>query len=96
MVSPTRIPATASGSSGHHGGSPWKPTPLGRSVNTQPCISLVRARNPQAAAETGTPSSAASTSRTRYPRVRSAASGLADAAAAPPPPGSPAITSNDA
>ena len=29
MVSPTSRPARASGSSGHHSGSPWKPSPLG-------------------------------------------------------------------
>ena len=43
-VRATSTPATASGSRGHHSGSPWKPRPLGRSVKTQPCVLLTSAR----------------------------------------------------
>ena len=62
MVAATSSPASTSGRIGHHSGSPWKPRPLGRSVKIHPCILLTRARKKYAAAETGTPMIAASTS----------------------------------
>jgi len=46
MVSATSTPATASGSSGHHSGSAWNPSPLGRSVKIHPCSLLTSARKP--------------------------------------------------
>jgi hypothetical protein len=41
MTAPTITPATASGSSGHQGGVPWKPRSFGRSVNTQAWMSAI-------------------------------------------------------
>jgi hypothetical protein len=62
MVSATRTPARASSGSGHHSGVPSKPNALGRSVKTHSWSLATSARYPYAAAEIGTPRTAASTS----------------------------------
>ena len=65
MVSATSRPATASGSSGHHSGSEWKPSPLGSVVKTAFWITATSLRKPYAMAAIGTPRMAASTSSAR-------------------------------
>ena len=40
----TSTPASSSGKMGHHRGSPWKPSPLGKLVKIQPCSLLTSAR----------------------------------------------------
>jgi hypothetical protein len=62
IATATSSPASNSGGTGHHSGSAWKPRPLGRSVKIHSCSLLTSARKKYAAAETGTPMTAASTS----------------------------------
>ncbi len=63
IVRATRMPPTASIGNGHQTGTEWKPRSSGRLVNTQCWSLLTSARKPQATADTGTPSTPATTSR---------------------------------
>ncbi len=59
IASATSRPESASSGSGHHIGAESNPSVFGRSLKTASWSQSTSARNPYAAAETGTPSSAA-------------------------------------
>jgi hypothetical protein len=61
MVSATSRPASTSSGAGHHTGTSSKPSCPGRSVYSHSCSSLTSHRKPYAAAATGAPTIAAST-----------------------------------
>ena len=65
IVSPTSRPATASGTTGHHNGAGESPRPFGAATNAHCCTRAMSLRNQNAAAEIGTPSATARTSRRR-------------------------------
>src|SRR5262245_35878627 len=75
MTSATISPPRASTGTGHHVGVDSNPSPLGRSVYIHFCSRLLSLRNQYATADIGTPSIAVSTSKPRYLRLLSTASG---------------------
>src|SRR6516164_5018443 len=78
MAAPVSNPPTARSGKGHHAGTEVNPSAVGSVSNNRCRPWLIAHRNQYAAAEMGTPRTAAKTSTRRYGRERITADGSSD------------------